>query len=217
MRRRDGGPLWSGIAPGCALPHTNPARDALHTLERQAEQLAEAGVPEAQPPALPDLSWCRTPVPAALAAPPTARLALLVPGAAPHRPAKRWPAARYAALAVALARDGLLPVVLGTSAEAKAARVILDACPEARDLTGQTSLLDLAALGRQAALAVGNDTGPMHLLAATGCPALVLFSAASDPTLCAPRGPRVRVFRAETLETVAFEPIYVEALDALVS
>ena len=29
----------------------------------------------------------------------------------------------------------------------------------------------------------------MHLLAAAGCPLTVLFSDASDPALCAPRGP----------------------------
>jgi len=46
---------------------------------------------------------------------------------------------------------------------------------------------------------VGNDTGPMHLLAAAGCPAVVLFSRASDPALCAPRGPCVRVLRRPDL------------------
>ena len=29
----------------------------------------------------------------------------------------------------------------------------------------------------------------MHLIAAVGCPSVVLFSAASDPALTAPRGP----------------------------
>ena len=38
--------------------------------------------------------------------------------------------------------------------------------------------------------AVGNDTGPMHLFVAAGCPATVLYSAASDPALTAPRGAR---------------------------
>ena len=45
---------------------------------------------------------------------------------------------------------------------------------------------------------MGNDTGPMHLAAAVGCPCVVLFSADSDPALTAPRG-RVRVLRAPHL------------------
>lgn len=45
---------WSGIAPGASHPHANPRRDLMHTVERQREQLAMAGItafPE------PDLSW----------------------------------------------------------------------------------------------------------------------------------------------------------------
>ena len=74
--------------------------------------------------------------------------------------------------------------------------------PAALDLTGRTSLLDLGGLLGRAALAVGNDTGPMHLIAAAGCRALVLFSRASDPALCAPRGRDVRVLRRPDLATL---------------
>ena len=55
-------PAWSGIALGCSLPHRNRRRNHMHTLERQADQLREAGVwpdaptePGTAPP--PDLSW----------------------------------------------------------------------------------------------------------------------------------------------------------------
>ncbi len=41
--RLAGRPAWSGIARGCSLPHANPGRNAMHTLERQREQLAMAG------------------------------------------------------------------------------------------------------------------------------------------------------------------------------
>jgi ADP-heptose:LPS heptosyltransferase len=172
-----GRPPWSGIARGCSHPHANPGRDAMHTLERQREQLAMAGIATFPPP---DLSWlagARFDLPR--------HYALLVPGAAPHRPAKRWPVDRFAALADILAGRGIAPVVLGSAAEAALAAAI----PAAIDLTGRTSIADIATLGRGAALAVGNDTGPMHLAAAVGCRCVVLFSAASDPALTAPRGP----------------------------
>jgi ADP-heptose:LPS heptosyltransferase len=175
--RLAGRPGWSGIAAGCSHPHANPARDAMHTLERQREQLEMAGIGAFPPPDLGWLQGTQFDLPA--------RYALLVPGAAAHRPAKRWPVERFAELARILAGRGMPPVVLGSAAEAPLAAAI----PAAIDLTGRTGLADLAALARGAALAVGNDTGPMHLLAAAGCPCLVLFSAASDPALTAPRGP----------------------------
>jgi ADP-heptose:LPS heptosyltransferase len=176
-----GHPPWSGIAAGCLHPHANPRRDTMHTLERQREQLAMAGIVDL---ARPDLSWLSG---AAFDLPEP--YALLVPGAAAHRPRKRWPAGRYGELAALLARRGITPLVIGSSAEAPLAQAILAACPTALDLTGQTAIADVAGLARRAALAVGNDTGPMHLAAAVGCPCVVLFSADSDPARTAPRGP----------------------------
>ena len=188
-----GRPPWSGIARGAALPHANPRRDFLHTIERQREQLEMAGI--SRFPA-PDLGFlARDP---GRALPP--HFALLVPGAAPHRPDKRWPAERFAALAPLLAARGLTPVVVGSEAEAPLAAPIRAAWPATLDLTGRTTLPDLAAIAARAQLAIGNDTGPMHLAAALGVPAIVLFSAASDPVLAAPRGPApVTVLRAESL------------------
>jgi ADP-heptose:LPS heptosyltransferase len=177
-----GRPPWSGIAPGCSHPHANPARNAMHTLERQREQLQQAGIDRFPPP---DLTWLTASDPFGLPRP----YALVVPGAAAHRPAKRWPAERFGALAALLAGRGQTPVVLGLRAEAKLAAAVRAVCPTALDLTGRTAIADIGALAARAAVAVGNDTGPMHLIAAVGCPALVLFSAASDPALTAPRGP----------------------------
>jgi ADP-heptose:LPS heptosyltransferase len=59
-------------------------------------------------------------------------------------------------------------------------------------------------------LAVGNDTGPVHLAAAVGCPSIVLFSADSDPALTAPRagtGGRVVVLREERLADLKVERV----------
>ena len=59
---RPAAPAWSGVAWGCALPHRNPGRMRLHSLERHAEQLRDAGIwpdaplaPLSAPP--PDVAW----------------------------------------------------------------------------------------------------------------------------------------------------------------
>ncbi len=100
-------PEWSGIAWGCALPHKNPLRDSMHTLERQADQLMYAGIwpdaptePGSAPP--PDLSWVLKTAPQERAAPGDNRprpYVLFVPGGSAHRPEKRWPVERYSELA----------------------------------------------------------------------------------------------------------------------
>lgn len=196
FRLMGGGVEWSGIARGCSHPHANPRRDVLHTVDRQAEQLAVAGIAAVPPP---DLAWAAADAHRfGLPRP----YALLCPGGAPHRPAKRWPAENFAALARWLAARGVTPVLLGTDKERAELDTIVAACPQARDLGGKTSFLDVLGLAREARLAVGNDTGPMHLAAVTSCPSVVLFSHESDPTLCAPRG-RVRVLRVPALADLA--------------
>jgi ADP-heptose:LPS heptosyltransferase len=173
--RLAGRPQWSGIAQGCAFPHANPARGAMHTRERAAEQLAMAGIPSL-PPA--DLSWLGETDVSGFNLP--ERFVLLVPGASRHRPEKRWPLENYRALSERLP---LPPVVVGAPEDR-----ISFALP-GLDLTGRTSLGQLAAVTARAALAIGNDTGPMHLAAALNVPSVVLFSRASDPKLTAPRYP----------------------------
>ncbi len=196
-----GRPPWSGIARGASHPHVNPERDRMHTLDRQAEQLRLAGIAEVPPP---DVSWAARDI-AHFALP--GRVLLLAPGGSAHRLEKRWPVANFAALAVLAARRHVTPVVIGGAAEASLGAVIAERCAGARDLTGRTSLGEIVALGRVAAHAIGNDTGPMHLVVAAGCSATVLYSAASDPALTAPRGANVTILRRPNLADLAVEEV----------
>jgi ADP-heptose:LPS heptosyltransferase len=190
-------PEWSGIANGASHRHADPQRDAMHTIDRQAEQLALAGIAEVPPP---DLSW----VDADLSRFDLGnRYVMLVPGASAHRPAKRWPVGRYSELARDIAARGARPIVVGTEEERELGHTVAVRCTDARDLTGRTSLIELFALACRASGAVGNDSGPMHMAAMGGAPSVVLFSAESDPALCAPRGPRVTVLRRRELNGLA--------------
>lgn len=190
-------PAWSGNAPGAAFEYSGEARDRLHVQDSQRQQLRIAGIEEVGPP---DIAWLtgkadhRPPEP----------FALLVPGGAPHRPAKRWPAEKYGALAKALAGQGITPVVLGHGEqEAALAAAIQDVERSSRVLVGKTSFGDIAELARRAALVVGNDTGPAHIAIAAGAPGVVLFSAESNPALSAPRPIRsdqpVEILRTDDL------------------
>nr|WP_245614785.1 glycosyltransferase family 9 protein [Acetobacter syzygii] len=197
-----GRPVWSGHVAVAWLPHANPWRNIMHTRPRQRDQLRMAGVPLVDKP---DLSWLTGAGPR-LAQP----YALLVPGAAPHRPEKRWPAGHYGALAACLFARGITPVVVGSAAEQPLAVQVQAHCPQALDLTGQTSLPELAGLAARAWGAVGNDTGPMHLAAEVGCRCIVLFSHASTPSRTAPLGYRpgqVEVFWVRDLAFLSVQRV----------
>lgn len=186
-------PEWSGVVRGCSHPHANPRRNEMHTVERQAEQLAMAGIAVTPPM---DLSWATADIGRFAL---SGRYALLVPGGSPHRSEKRWPRMRYAALARHLAGEAIRPVLIGAEAERETLDGIAADCGEALNLAGRTNFEEIVELARSAAIAVGNDTGPMHLIAAAGCPCVVLFSQASDPARTAPRGLSVDVLRRSSL------------------
>ena len=208
---RPGMPEWSGIVWGCSHPHANLDRDSQHAIEEQAEQLLMAGIyPTPPTPALPPLA--RT-LPHALIG---RDFALLVPGASPQHPAKRWPVEGFAAVARVLDDAGVRPVVVGAAAEAALGQAIRDACPAAVDLVGQTAdIALLAALAQHARLTIGNDSGVCHLAAAAGCPVIVLFSRETDPARHAPRGACVRILAEPDLNDLLAGRVVDEALAVL--
>lgn len=209
---RHAAPEWSGIAAGASHPDSNPDRGITHTIDRQREQLRLAGIPDTP---LTDLSWMNPTDLARFNLP--ERYALLVPGGSAHRPEKRWPVANYAKLARLLSSGGITPVIIGGADERGLASAILTTCPTARDLTTATSFEDLVTLARSALLAAGNDTGPMHLIAAAGTPGVVLFSQHSNPDLCAPRQPRMTILRRDDLASLTVDEVFEPLEDYLVS
>ncbi len=199
-------PEWSGTAWRCSHPHANRERNNLHTMDRQAEQLLMAGLwPVSLTPALPAVG----PLPPAVAG---RRFALLIPGSSPRHKEKRWPAASYGELARRLCHAGYLPAVIGVAGEEEIAQTIRGICPEAVDLVARTDVASLGALARAAALTIGNDTGATHVAAAGGNPVVVLFSRASLPSLCAPRGKAVRVLVRPDLKDLEVEAVFADCL-----
>lgn len=218
-------PLWSGIAPGCAFPHTNPKRSGMHSIERLGEQLAQSGVgPEGGYPfgdaPKADFSW----IGPALRHPPRIKpqfyslsgpFALLIPGSSAHREAKRWPVENYVELATWLADRHVTPVVIGGKPESEIGNRVVRKEPRAKTLCSRTDLFQVAALGAEAVCAIGNDTGPMHMATLAGAPGVALFATSeSDPDHARPRGSSVIVVEAETLEDVGVSDV-TQAINAL--
>jgi len=104
---------------------------------------------------------------------------VLHPGTSPGTPHKRWPAARYARLARALARRHEVACVVSAGpdpTERAAAREVVAASAGAARLAPPTEgLAELAALFSRARLYVGGDTGPMHVAALVGTPVVQIL------------------------------------------
>ena len=184
-------PEWSGVVRGCSHPHVNLKRNTMHTIDRQAEQLCVAGIKKSSEI---DVNWLRGDIGYMGL---SKKIALLVPGGARKRREKRWPQCYYAMLASKLMDVGLQVCLIGDESERDLQRDIAAAASGVVELAGETTLGQVATLGRSSHIVVGNDTGPMHILAASGAPTVVLFGKASNPVLCAPRGRNVTVVEAQ--------------------
>ncbi|MCL2658518.1 MAG: lipopolysaccharide heptosyltransferase II [Betaproteobacteria bacterium] len=128
----------------------------------------------------------------ALGLPATPRPIVFCPGAE-FGPAKRWPAAHYAALARELAELGHPVWILGSKKDMPVSSEIAQLAGSAvRDLCGRTSLaqaIDLIALAR---CVVTNDSGLMHVAAALGTPLVAIFGS-SSPNYTPPLSPQAQI------------------------
>lgn len=106
--------------------------------------------------------------------------AVFAPGAE-YGPAKRWPAAYFAEMAL---RTGLPVVLLGSAKEAAlcdeiAQRIHQERPKTARNLAGLTDLSQAMALIASSQAMLSNDSGLMHVAAAMGVPQVAVFGSSS--------------------------------------
>lgn len=111
------------------------------------------------------------------------RFAVINPGA--NDAAKRWPAERFGEVAAWLVRErGLKVLVNGSPGEREVVDAVVAAAGGPGGVASLTALGvtigSLKAIVRRAALMVTNDTGPRHIAAAFGVPAVTLFGP-TDP------------------------------------
>jgi heptosyltransferase I len=193
--RASGAPLM-----GEAKPREAPARwffkrtvmtRGVHVIEQAAEVVAGA-IAQPMDPILPPL-----PVDCAAEARVTEVLAhsqplvLLHPGAGWG--AKRWPVARYGALAAALKTNGYAVTVNRAPGEERLADEVVHASGGAACAVTM-NISELIALTRRSELAIGGDTGPLHLACALGKPVVGIYGP-TDPARNGPWGVPFRVLR----------------------
>jgi ADP-heptose:LPS heptosyltransferase len=122
------------------------------------------------------------------------RLIAVGPGA--NWPSKVWPEERYVELVRALVNDpGVFPIVFGGSELAALGDRLISAWRCGVNAAGQLGVRQSAAVLKYCKIYVGNDTGPMHLAAATGTPCVGIFAAVGWPGKSYPYGPNHRILR----------------------
>jgi heptosyltransferase I len=185
---------------GEAEPREKPARwffqrevatRGVHVIEQAAEVVAGATGLTLRPilAALPVACAAERRVSAML--PDAQALALLHPGGGWG--AKRWPAARYGALAVELKAQGYAVAVNRAPGEEQLANEVVRVSGD-KAFAVTIDMPELIAMTRRSAVVIGGDTGPLHLACALGRPVVGIFGP-TDPARNGPWGVPFRVLR----------------------
>ena len=111
------------------------------------------------------------------------KIVAMMPGAE-YGPAKQWPVTYYRELAQELVQRGYQVWVLGSARETKLGETIA-ANSDVINLCGRTELVDVVDLLALAEYAVSNDSGLMHVAAATGVKVIAIYGS-SDPNYTPP-------------------------------
>jgi ADP-heptose:LPS heptosyltransferase/tRNA A-37 threonylcarbamoyl transferase component Bud32 len=174
---------------------TPPALGRGLVLEHYLELGHALGCPEAPPRwdlAIPEAARRRA---AALLAGAAEPVVAITVGAT--KEANLWPPQRLARIARHVCDRGGTPVLVGGPAERRRGELVaLLAGRGVRDLTGCTSLMELAAVLERCRVVVAHDTGPLHIAVAVGATSLPVFGAA-DPLRTGPWGQLDAVRRVE--------------------
>ncbi len=128
---------------------------------------------------------------------------VFAPGAAYGR-AKQWPPERFAELANLVVEQGSHVVLVGSKADAPVCRQIGGQVVHVNrviDLSGRTSLPELADVLPGSRAVVSNDSGAMHLAGAVGARVIAVFGSTNErgtaPLTSGPDAPRPVVLTAE--------------------
>ena len=150
-----------------------------HTVEYQMEWLRQLGLPDCAIPPLRVIPPPELEVPVrkyldGLGVKPGSRYAVIQPTSKFFT--KEWTLEGFAEIAAYLAREHGLQVVLsGGPGEESKLQSVVQRCQEKVAVCAGISVGELLWVLRGAKLFVGNDSGPTHLAAALGIPAVVLF------------------------------------------
>ena len=194
-------PEWVGIAKNASHRNVTTDKNTTPAFNRHKQTLSLAGIEKIK---IDKLEWIESDISHFYLKDPHA---LIIAGSAPSRPEKRWDATHYADLCKKLIEQGIQPILLGTKSEKNVTDKIQILCPKVINLTEKTSLFDIIALARTAIFAIGNDTGPMHMIAPTGCQTLVLFSKHSNPIQSKPLGENVRILQKDNINNISVDEV----------
>lgn len=126
-------------------------------------------------------------------------------------PVKQWPVERFRELALRIAKECDLDVLIVGGPDEMLKSEIFDGLDKrVTNLTGKTTLVELSSILKRSRLLISGDSGPVHLACAVGTPVIALFRndlSGKGPKRWAPRGEGSIVIEKKNLLDISVDEV----------
>ena len=132
---------------------------------------------------------------------------IINPGCSKKSIQKRWPAENYLEICKYLNNINILPVLIGTKDDEKEIEKISNQSSNVLNLCNKSPLPVIYEIAQKAIGTISNDTGPAHLIAATGCKIHLILSSFSNIETVIPRGQNVTFTQKQNINNITANEI----------
>ena len=140
---------------------------------------------------------------------------IINPGCSKKHIQKKWSAENYAKICSYLVSKNILPIVIGSSLDRESIEIINQHEKKILNLINNSPLNVIFQLSKKAIGAISNDTGPAHLIAASGCKIHLIISIFSDFKTVIPQGSNVSFTQKENIQDIAAHDI-IEVVNSII-
>ena len=192
--------IWSGSRRGGVFKYRPKNFESIYIKDRIKNQLALMHINIDDQP---DISWM---IKKDMTGLPDNNFVILLPGSSLQHKYKRWPAEKFARVANYLKEKNIDTIILGQSySEGYELKKIKLLAPKVIDFSDK-DLNCLATTASKAIGAIGNDSGPAHIVAAAGCPVTWLLSGNFNPNVQLV-GSKVNILKKDNIKDITVEEV----------
>ena len=124
------------------------------------------------------------------------------PGCSNKNSYKKWPAENYIEVCKHLINNKIVPIIIGSETDRESVEEIIKKVPDSINLLNKSPLDIIYNLSMNAAGAISNDTGPAHLIAATGCKIHLILCSKSNVKTVIPQSNNVTYNQADDINDI---------------
>jgi len=132
---------------------------------------------------------------------------LINPGCSRKHQQKKWPEKNYVDVCEYLLSIDIIPILIGSNEDKVTTDLISKSNNKILNLCNKSPLEVVYTLALNAKGAVSNDTGPAHLIAASGCKIHIILSSFSNPKTVIPQSENVTFSQSNNIFEISSEEI----------